>query len=189
MALPADLQAVLDALDSNEREAQRLAGGLTAGQLTWQPGDGGAWSVGECLEHLTQGNRLYAQALAEAIQKAGKAGLPRQGAIRPGWLGRLFLGQLEPPVRMRVKAPGSLKPARLEDPEAILSQFVASHDGVRSAVREAAGLDLNRVVFPNPLIKMVTISAGFALLVIPAHERRHLWQMKNVRAAGGFPVE
>ncbi|MCX6619556.1 MAG: DinB family protein [Acidobacteria bacterium] len=186
--IPADVQRILDALDANEREAQRLAGGLSAGQITWQPGNGASWSLGECLEHLTQGNILYAQALQQALAAADRTAVPRAGEIRPGWFARWFLGILEPPVKLKVKAPGKLKPSNQTDPETALSRFIASHDTLRSAMRDAAALDLNRICFQNPFFPILKISAGVALLVIPAHERRHLWQMKNLREAPAFPA-
>ncbi len=186
--IPDDLQSVLDALDANEREAQRLAGGLSAGQLSWRPGNGETWSLAECLTHLYRGNGIYSAAIEQSVASADRAALVRRESIRPGWLARRFLAMTEPPVRMRIKAPSMLAPQPQPDPSVVLSQFVASHDDVRSVIRDAAALDLNRIRFVNPFLKLVRVSAGTALLIIAAHERRHLWQMKNVRDAPGFPA-
>ena len=50
-------------------------------------------------------------------------------------------------------------------------------------IRETGGLDLNRIVFPNPFFRPMPIRVGTALLMVPAHERRHIWQAKNIRKA------
>lgn len=47
----------------------------------------------------------------------------------------------------------------------------------------ARDLDLNRIRFRNPFIGLLRYSVGTALLVIGAHDRRHLWQANQVRAA------
>ena len=55
------------------------------------------------------------------------------------------------------------------------------------AVRQASGLDLRRAKVMSPAstwIKM-SLNSGFALMA--THERRHLWQARQVLAAPGFP--
>lgn len=47
-------------------------------------------------------------------------------------------------------------------------------------VREAAGLDLSRLKLSSPASDYVKLNAAAAFAVSLAHERRHMWQARNV---------
>src|SRR5215467_5979052 len=103
--LPPDLQKVLVELDAADQEAQRLVAGLSDEQVNWQPGGGTGWSIGQCLDHLRQGNSLYASALQDAVRNTQPESAPRKGPISPGWFGRWFIREMEPPPRRKMGAP------------------------------------------------------------------------------------
>jgi hypothetical protein len=69
------------------------------------------------------------------------------------------------------------------DPANVRAALLKTHSGMRALIREASGLDLNRIVFPNPFFRPMPLRVGTALLIVPAHERRHIWQANNVRKA------
>ena len=99
MSLPADIRDLEDQLDKVDQDARALVAGLTEERGAWRQ-DPGSWSVAECLDHLATGNRVYLQAMA----RAGCARSPRRAAAnrrpaRPGFVGRLFVRWLEPPVK------------------------------------------------------------------------------------------
>lgn len=60
---------------------------------------------------------------------------------------------------------------------------MAEHDRVRALIRESQNLDLNRIRFRNPFVRLFYFTVGTGLLVISAHDRRHLWQAKQVLAS------
>ena len=66
--------------------------------------------------------------------------------------------------------------------------FLHSQEDMRRVVRESADLDLNRIRFRNPFIGFLRFTVGAGLLIIAAHNRRHLWQAEQVRRAAGFPA-
>jgi hypothetical protein len=63
----------------------------------------------------------------------------------------------------------------------VLLAFARTHDQIRNLVDEVAYLDLNRLKFRNPLLPLLRVRVGTALLIMAAHERRHLWQAQRVR--------
>jgi hypothetical protein len=65
----------------------------------------------------------------------------------------------------------------------ILARYKASHEGYRHLVRSAAAVDVNRIVRPNAIVTTVKMRLATVLMVIPAHDRRHLWQAANAKAA------
>ncbi len=179
---PADVRAVDEALDAAERDAQALVAGLDETQGTWRPAPG-SWSVAECLDHLATSNRVYVDAMTPPAERALAEGRSRRGAIRPDALGRVFIWSLEPPVRIKTPAPPKIQPRPSPPLADAAAAFFASQHAVRSFVHRFADIDLNRVRFPNPFIRGVAFTLATGILVIPAHERRHLWQAWRVRRA------
>jgi amidase len=68
-----------------------------------------------------------------------------------------------------------------------LDAYLASHEPYRRMVHAANDVDVNRVVTWNPFIKMARVRVSTALLVPLAHDRRHLWQARQVLAQPDFP--
>ena len=181
--LPSDLQKVLADLDAADREAKRLVAGLSDEQVNWQPGGGTGWSVGQCLDHLAQGNDLYASALHDAVRKIRPESARRKGPISPGWFGRWFIREMEPPARRKMEAPKKSTPSARLNREEVLQAFIAAHDRVRSVIAESRELDLNRIRFKNPFVGAIRFTVGTGLLIIGAHDRRHLLQAGKVLEA------
>jgi DinB superfamily len=178
--LPADLQSVMDELDRSDEEARRLVAELSDGDLNWQPGGGTGWSVAQCLDHLGQINSVYTVALRTAVREADPKTMVRRGAIHPGWFGRWFIRELEPPPRRKLKSPKSARPAAQKSGQEVLSAFIAAHNELRALIHEAHGLDLNRLRFRNPFIGVLRFTVGTGMMIINAHDRRHLWQARQV---------
>jgi hypothetical protein len=178
--LPADLQSVMEELDRTDREAKQFVSELTDADLNWQPGGRTGWSVAQCLDHLGQINSVYTAALRTAVRKADSETMARRGSIQPGWFGRWFIRELEPPPRRKLKSPKQGRPvARRSGPE-VLSAFVAAHNELRTLIHEARELDLNRLRFRNPFIGVIRFTVGTGMMIINAHDRRHLWQARQV---------
>ncbi|HZD96403.1 MAG TPA: DinB family protein [Candidatus Sulfotelmatobacter sp.] len=181
-SLPGDLQSILNELDRTDQEARQIVSGLSEAQLNWQP-SGTAWSVAQCLDHLGQINSIYTRALCTAVRQASiNAGVPRK-PIHPGWFGRWFVNAIEPPPRKKIKSPLKGRPAAHMSGEEVLSAFVAAHNELRALIHEARELDLNRIRFKNPFISVLRFTVGTGMLIIGAHDRRHLWQARQVCAA------
>jgi DinB superfamily len=185
MSLPADIRDLEDQLDKVDQDAGALVAGLTEARGAWRQ-DPESWSVAECLDHLAMGNRVYVQAMREPAARASREGRRRTGPALPGLVGRWFVRWLEPPVnpRLKGKAPKAMEPRSSPPLADAYASFTASQDEVRAFLRAHADLDLASVRFPNPFIRGVRFSLATGLHVIPAHERRHLWQAWRVRRAG-----
>jgi len=182
--VPDDIQRLDDELDAAERDADALVAGVSEVVGTWRA-EPGSWSMAECLDHLATANRVYVEAMREAATRARAQHKHRRRPARPGLVGGWFVGWLEPPVkpRMRGRAPKKIRPR----PSPALADAYASFKGsqieVREFLRAHSDLDLTGVRFRNPFVAGVRFSLATGLHVIPAHERRHLWQAWNVRRA------
>jgi DinB superfamily len=180
--VPDDLQSILDELDRTDQEARRLVSELDESQLNWQPGEG-SWSVAQCLTHLAQMNSVLTAAMGSGVRQAPTSSVTPRKPIQPGWFGRWFINQMEGPPRRKLNTPKQGVPQPYKTGNEVLKAFIAAHDELRSLIHEARDLDLNRIRFRNPFISLLRYSVGIGMLVIGAHDRRHLWQANQVRAA------
>lgn len=180
----ADIVALEEALNAAERDARALVDGVTEEMGAWRA-DAGSWSIAECLDHLATGNRVYLDAMRPAAERALAQGRRRRAPAQPGLIGGWFVRWLEPPVKphLKSKAPQSIRPRVSPALRDAVGQFLASQDAGRAFLRKYADIDLAGVRFPNPFIRGVRFSLATGLHVIPAHERRHLWQAWRVRQA------
>ena len=106
--LPPDLQRLLEELDATEAAAADLAGGVNEAQLNWQPDGGRAWSIAQNLNHLARTTAIYADAMSKALDRLGSHAPPRRGPLGLGFADRLLLRIVEPPVRLKFRAPRRL---------------------------------------------------------------------------------
>jgi hypothetical protein len=167
-------------------EADALVAPLTEVQFNWSPATG-RWSVAECIDHLNVTARLYLPRIDEAIAEAIRRGLYGDGPYTHDLLGRLFVLSMEPPAKIKVKAPESFRPGARRARSEIMAAFRAYQVQFVDRLRQANGLDLRRAKVHSPASSWIKVSlnSGFALMV--AHERRHLWQAQQVVTSPGFP--
>lgn len=183
---PPHLRSILEDLDKSDHEARRIVAGLSDQQVNWHP-DKTVWSIAQCLDHLGRANTVYSVALLEALKDAPPADNRETGPIQPGWFGRYFIRTLEPPPRRKLRAPRKIVPAASMPGREVLERFLRATEDVRAVIRAGAGTDLNRIRFHNPFIGFLRFSVGTGLLVITAHNRRHLWQAERVLERDEFP--
>ena len=186
-AVLADIQQILDDLDRADSTAEALVGGMTDEQFHWQPDGGARWSVGQCLEHLAITNELYGGAIRQAVERARLSGSTRRGPLRPGFLGQKFVNSLEPPVKLRGRAPSGIRPTSKLTRDEIVTRYRQAHETIRQVTIDAATIDANRATFANPFLKVLRVKVSTGLLVVTAHDRRHLWQAEAVTKDPLFP--
>jgi len=152
-------------------------------QLNWQPSPG-AWSIGQCLEHLYITNEVYLPPLWAALT-GGKHEVVRE--IRLGWFSRWFIrNYIAPNPAKRAKAPSKIVPANNVSPD-ILPTFLRSNQAVRELIARASQYDINSIRFENPFISILRFTVGTGLEILAKHQSRHLLQAEGVRRSEGFP--
>jgi hypothetical protein len=186
MSWPADIKALDDGLEAQEREAEKLVAGLTEADGAWRPAEH-AWSVAECLDHLATANRVYLVAMRDPAMRARADGRTRRRAALPGFFGGMFARSLEPPPSRlsKLKAPGKIRPRTAPPLSDAFAAFMESVRDSRAFLREFAEFDLAGVTFPNPFIGGLRFSLATGLHVIVAHNKRHLWQAWRVLEKAG----
>ena len=183
-ALPAWSLRLISELEAADRRAESVATGLSAEQLNWPPRQG-AWSIGQCLEHLHIANEVYLPAISAALE-----GRPH-GTVQEvslGWFSRRFIrNYIAPsPGGKRARAPKKIEPPKHVEP-VILETFLRSNEAARGLVRRASEYDVNHIRFKNPFIPMLRFTIGAGLEIVAKHQSRHLLQAEGVRQSVGFP--
>jgi hypothetical protein len=173
------------------------AAGAEAGGLFERLGDdaarfrpyAGAWSMAECLDHLNLAGRLYLHAIDGAIEDGRRRGLSGYRPYQPGFVERWIVRALDAPPLFRTKSPRSFRPSADVPPVSrSLPVFLLLQADFIDRLRRAEGIDLARVKVTSPASALVRLSLGGAFAATAAHQRRHLWQARQVRQAAGFPA-
>jgi len=168
-----------------KEEASALVNGLNESQFNWRP-DAHAWSIAECLQHLNIVGDRYVHVLERTLAEARVQGAKGQGPFGYGWLGNWILVNTEPPPKRKVKAPRSFTPVYGQPITAVLPTFLHLQEQLAQQLEQANGLDLARVKVPAPGFGPVKLNLHVTFAWIAAHERRHLWQARQVRGHAEF---
>jgi hypothetical protein len=184
-----ELQEHLRQLEAVKRDGEQLVSRLSDGQFNWRPGPD-RWSIAECLVHLNVAVMITLPALDRAIEDGRARGLMRQGPFHYGWFATWMARSMEPPPKRRSKTFKifEVPPGVAHSPGRVLPEFRAVRDQLAERVRAADGLDLRRIKVISPVTRLLRLPLGAYLWFVLAHERRHLWQARQVRAAAGFPL-
>jgi hypothetical protein len=137
--------------------------------------------------HLNIVGHRYVRALELTLEEARARGQTGQGPFKQGLLGKWLLANTEPPPKRKSKAPRSFVPADDQPITAVLPTFMHLQEQLALQLEQANGLDLARVKVPIAGLGPVKFSLLLTFAWIAAHERRHLWQARQVRAQASFP--
>jgi hypothetical protein len=185
LALAPEIERFRRQFEQISAEADALVAPLSDAQLHWKPGPD-QWSVAQCLEHLNTAARLYLPLLDEGIADAIRRGLYGPGPYSYNVFGRVFVWTQEPPPRFRIPAPGASLPVPERPRQELMAAFRAYQVQYVDRLRQANGVDLARarVRALVPQWLWLPLGSGFALMT--AHERRHLWQAREVLRKSGL---
>jgi hypothetical protein len=125
--------------------------------------------------------------MSEAVNQARAAGFNAPDNYRMGLFGKFFTRIMEPPVKLKVKAPKDFVPATESAMDSVVTKFMALQESFNQQMLDADGVDWGKVKFVSPVASFIkfNLTEGIAMLV--AHERRHLWQAWQVRNHPDFP--
>jgi len=146
----------------------------------------GTWSVEECLGHLNAVARLYQPALERAIEGGREKGYFGTGPFGYGLGGWLSVRLMEPPPRLRLSSPRTFRPVDHGPLREVKKEFDEGRGRFLAALDDAGGLDLSRIKVLSPASSLLRLNLAAAFAFLAAHERRHLWQARQVRRALGI---
>lgn len=185
-----ELEAFRGEFDAIGADATDLLATVSDAQFYWSPAPE-RWSVAQCVEHLNVTARSYLPMLDDAIANAKRWGVYGNGPFAYGWLGPWFVRMMEPPVRRRFKAPPVFQPTSHAAPPRKRAAIEAAFRGYQvqfvDRLRQANSVDLAKARVRSPASRWLRLPLGSAFALMCAHERRHLWQARQVLSSPDCP--
>jgi hypothetical protein len=181
-----EIEGYVDQLVSIQQDVPGLVADLTDEQFNWHSAPD-HWSIAQCLDHLNLTAARFLPAIDAAIDEARQRGLLSAGPFTYPMLERWFVRSQEPPPRLRTRAFKAFVPATGKPKAEIIGRFLEFQDEIGARLKRADGIDLRRAKHKSPVLPLVTWRLGTMLALTLAHERRHLWQARQVRNHPNFP--
>jgi DinB superfamily len=176
-----ELEAYRQQFEQITEDARDLVKGLSEEEFNWRPASG-AWSIEECLSHLTMVGGVEIVNIEKAIDEARARGVTAGGPFEYSAIERLILRETEPPNRHTLSAPKRFQPLHNQPLTGVMPTFYHVQSMFRLHIERADGLDLKRVKVVTPISRFLKVSLGMTFAQAAAHERRHLAQARRVLA-------
>lgn len=181
------LAEIVDAVEADRAELTANCRALTQAQLDFRPHEE-AWSIGENLDHLHLVEQSVAKLFALKLKQAQAENTPRiEAAIgeQESLLGSLDAFKIETVVQKRKNPPYTAPRAGLSKAE-LDAELEGSRIALRNTIEALADYDLAHLTHEHPALGEIDLYRW--ILFVGKHERRHLAQIKNVKADPHFPA-
>ncbi len=155
-------------------------GGLSEVQAAFQPGPRD-WSIGEILDHLCLSERSIARTVSRVFQQAAGRGLVQDAAPEEAPAPEIDEAKYNEPAG----APESVMPSPDRPLERLLAGLAESRERLVEVSARADGRVVGRMTMQH--FQLGDLDFYQWLLVEGAHERKHLEQIRHVKAHPDFP--
>lgn len=181
LATAQDLQArIQSVLDTVNQEFVTL----TDEQLSWKPALD-RWSIIECLQHLNLAERFYIRSIQHKVDALGLIQMaPADQLIKSDWVGKMLLFAVNPAVKMKLPAPGIIRPRPVADlmPADVLKQFLELQTLLHTLLAKAVYMDWNQEKVMTLFGNWFKIRLGDAVRMLVLHSERHIGQAMRVKS-------
>jgi hypothetical protein len=175
-----DLPRCLGEVRLIDADLQKLTADITEAEFQTRPRTG-AWSIGDCIEHLVLTGEAFFTKWDSAIQESSHAASSSAQAVRYSWWQRMMLNAFEPPYKIKTKTTKNFIPFSSRPMAETLDRFSAMHGELARRIERSQVLDVARIRVRSPFASWLTYPLGFSFDLALAHERRHMWQAWQVR--------
>jgi hypothetical protein len=183
---PPDLDDFVQQFHGITGEAAELLTDITESQFHWSP-DPESWSIGACLHHLTMVNAHVLPLIDRMIETASANMWEGDGTYTPGWVGKWMLKRLEPPVERCYRSPTNVIPPSQAPLAEVCKHFFDDQELYIERLERCRGWSLTKPKARSPFFKLIRMNLGDWIAVSAAHERRHLWQARELTLHEEFP--
>ena len=184
--MTSEIESYRDQLLSIKQDLPGIINHLTDAQFNWRSAPD-RWSIAQCVDHLNLTVARFVPAFDTAIAEAKQKGWLSAGPFSYPLLERLFVGSQEPPPRMRMRAFKAIIPPTTLSRNDVIARFIDWQEQIDVRLLQADGVDLRRAKHRSPVMPIFTWRLGTLFALTLAHERRHLWQARQVRVHPQFP--
>lgn len=175
------LAEIIRQIDETSELARQIAGNLDGNQLRRRP-QSDKWSVAECLVHLSHSSEAELVVLDDVLARTCEKSSSNEVKYKMDFFGRFLKWMLEPPPMFwsKLKTTEMFQPMNIEPVERVLPDFLSLQEQLKVRVEMANGLRLDKIKVASPFNKKVRYNLLSCFHLLLAHERRHLWQAKQI---------
>src|SRR5262245_10698299 len=179
MAFPKAVAELWDELQAVRAQVLQEAEGLSQAQADWRPSEKD-WSVGEIVDHITVAEVATGKLTTKLTKEAEAAGA--LGAF-PADL--MAFAPLPPVPPGPMEAPPVVWPGQGKPIDELIAALKATRERSRQSVEKLARVDPRRLAFNHVRFGDLDLAQWWKLQA--SHEGMHLAQLREVKAAPGFP--
>ena len=175
----------MTATQLNIERAVKTFSTLSESQINWKPNPN-SWSIGECLSHLINSNRLYLNkfySILSSVTTSQEIDFP----YTQSFPGKMIAKGVNPENVKKTKTFKSFFPDSRDIKKDIIDDYVKASEELISLVNKMKHLDLKKIKLNSPVNKLIRLNLGDPLIVIPKHDERHLNQADRVIRHKEFP--
>jgi DinB superfamily len=176
-------QELIEDLYQLDRSYAALLQNSSSEQLNWRPAID-AWSVTQCIQHVSRVNSIYLTPIKAAIAKGQPSGVSEGNSLHTaGWFSSVFLKSVSPQGKAKLRSPRigrpSAEPSDIKAEE-VLQILLGTHQEIREILTGRNQPSLNRIRFKNPFVPVLHFTVASGILVMVAHGGRHLLQAQRL---------
>jgi hypothetical protein len=163
-----------------EADLNELATALTEAQFQAPPRTGG-WSIAHCIEHLVLTGHAFAGKWDAALKRARANGYHDSRSFQYSWWQRAVLRATEPPYRLKTRTAQPFLPCSRRSMQETIYRFLSMHQEIGKHLNNSWDVNTEGTRVQSPFASWICYPLGFSFDLALAHERRHLWQARQVR--------
>ena len=141
----------------------------------------GQWSIALHVEHLMQVNRSYFPVFDQIIE--GKYSPPKWALLKPwvSFCGDMVYKAVKPETRKKTSTLPLWEPELIHDGSSLWEAFQSHQEHLIHYFNQLSPLVPKGLVIASPANRMIIYTLEKALMIIPAHELRHLNHAMTVK--------
>jgi hypothetical protein len=179
MSLPKPVQALWDELQAVRTAVLREVESLSQRQADWRPREK-EWSVGEVIHHLTIAEIATGKLTTKLTREAEAA-----RALRPFPADLAAFAPLPPEPPGPAEAPPVVRPEYGKAVSELVATMKATRERSRQSIEKLATVDPRSLTFKHFRLGDLDLAQWWVLQA--RHDRIHLDQIRDIKAARGFP--
>ncbi len=179
MPLPSAVTALWNDLEAARAEVLAEVHGISQGQADWKPGEKD-WSLGEIVHHLTVAEIATGKLTTKLTREAEAA-----STLAPFPADLTTFASLPPHPAGPAEAPPVVWPQYGKPITELLAEMRSVRSRSRQSIEKLASVDPRRLVFKHFRLGDLDLAQWWVLQA--DHDRIHLGQLRDVKAAAGFP--
>lgn len=161
---------------------------LSDTQLNWQPNED-AWSIAECIEHLSITNQLYFDKIEKQLSEKQINCKDEETSVKHRFFGKLIIKAVAPSNIKKTKTFSVFQPSKSYITKNSITKLIEVQKSLINLISSSINLDTNRYSISSPASKLIKVNLSDVLKIIRLHNKRHLIQIEKLLTNDNFPKD